>query len=248
VLVALFFVMLVVVALTSDPATTLEKVVRDVSLTMLLVGTPVAIGLVWRWSVQQQLGFDDAAQFLFSSTAPSSFWRRPHIARLLAPAMHGVRPPDPLVPTDSARAVDELLRRFPTAFASVAPAVQRAVQYQLAAIAVIDRELASLARDASPAEISRLSARLAVLTDAAPTSQEQNELAETLRRQLDLMRRIQGQQTLAQTRRSTALATLSAVWPHLNALLEADADGESAAQAAAQRILTLCTRILGGSD
>lgn len=248
VLVAMCFGLLIIVALTADGVTATQKIIRNASAALLLTGVPIATLAVWRWGAQQKLGFDDAVQFLFFSTAASTFWRQPRIARLLAPATHAVRPPDSLVAADHARAVEELIRRFPSTFAPIGHTVSGAVQHQIAAIAALDRELALLARDSSPAEVNRLTTRLSLLSEHAEASPEHRELAETVRRQVDLMRRIQGQHTLAQARRSTLLAQLQAMWSQARALVDAECDGESAVRQAKQRVLALSARLVEGGD
>ena len=244
VMVAAFFVLMVVVALSLDGATDTMRAVRNVSMALLGIGTPISIAFALRWGLRQRLGFDDTMQFLFFSTTPSSFWREPHIAQLLTPAAQIVRPPDPHVAADHARAVEELIRRFPSSIAPVGRIVQRAVQHQIAVISGLDREIALFTRDASPAEGHRLAAQLTMLTESDATSPDHRELGDTVRRHLELIRKIQGQQTLATARRSALFAQLRAVWSQLSALVEADQQGEQALQNGADRVRVLCGRIL----
>ena len=220
-----------------------ERTIRNVSAALVLIGTPIALAFAWRWGAHHQLGFDDAAQFLFFSTAPSAFRRQPRIMRLLEPATRGIRDPDVHVPADFARAVDELIRRVPSLFAPIADSVQHAVPTQPSSLAVIDRELALLAPDASPAEVNRLSTRLELRTEAESASPDHAELGETRRRELELMRRLQGQYALAQAHRARLLSRLQALWSQLRALVDAERQGETILRQAEQSVLALCLRM-----
>ena len=92
-LVAVFFALLVLIALTADGEHAAVRFLHALSTYVLVISTPIAIACAWRWSARHTLGFDDGVQFLFFSTTPSAFWRQPHIARLLSSATHSVRPP-----------------------------------------------------------------------------------------------------------------------------------------------------------
>ena len=133
-------------------------------------------------------------------------------------------------------------------FAGIGPLVQRAVRQQVAALAAIDREIAALARDASPEEINRLTLRLAAIAEAEPASHDQVELEETWRRELEILRRIQGQHTIARARRSTLMTQLCAVWPQLNALVDAEREGEPATDDVQRGVRALCERMLGTAE
>ncbi len=247
-LVAIFFALLVLIALSADAESPAVRFMHTLSTYVLVVGTPIAIAFAWRWGARHKLGFDDGVQFLFFSTTPSAFWRQPHIARLLSRATHSIRPPDALVVSDHERAADQLMAAFPTTFAGIGPTVQRAVRHHVEALAAIDREIAGLARDASPDEINRLTMRLAAIAEAKPASHDQTELEDTWRRELEILRRIQGQHTIALARRSTLMTQLHAVWPQLNTLVNAERDGEAAIGEAQRGMRALCERMLGAAE
>ena len=94
--------------------------------------------------------------------------------------------------------------------------------------------------------MDRLNTRLTVLGESSPATAVHRDLVESLRRQLDVMGRMQGLHMVAQATRETALAVLPTLWQQLNALLEAEHNGALAVTSAEQRVLSLCTRILEG--
>ncbi len=242
--VAVFVTLAVFVAVTADSANASTRLASHVAVALLVAGTPLAIGFVLRWGLRERLGFDDTMQFLFFSTAPSPFWRQPRIARLLVSNARSVRPPDTAVASDHARAVDELIQRFPEAIGSMGQMARQAVQLQIATIANTEREIARLAPDASADEANRLSRRLATLAEQDAASADHQELGDSVRRQLELVKKFQGQHTAAIARRAALFAQLHAIWLHLSSLVVTDGDGEPRLREAEQRLRTLCERVV----
>ncbi len=241
---ALFFALLLVAAIAGDGTGEMARVAWNVATAVLLIGTPVAVLIAWRWALRQGLGFDRTMQFLFASTSPSAFWQEPQIARLLSGPARSARPADPVALTDYVGAVEKLARRLPESLAMVGRHALLAVRHQTATIARLEGEIAIFARDASPSESGRLTTRLALLDGGETDSVEHRELADTVRRQLELIRTIQGQHTLAIARRDAQLAQLRALWVGLVALVEVEHDGKETLADAVLRVQELCNRML----
>ena len=241
---SVFFVALPVIVFASETPQASVQTARNLA-TALLIFTPLAVTAfaVW-WAMRHGLSFDRALQFLFATTAPAAFWQDLQVARLLSPAGQMVRPPEPGVAADHIRAVLELTRKFPVQLKSVTQVVSNAAQQQANGIASVDREIAMLARDASPAEADRLELRLASLAPDEAMSTEHRELGNTLRHQLELLRRMQGRHSLLLARRSELFAHLRAVWSQLAALVERGTTESGAVTNAEQRLIELCAKMV----
>ncbi len=120
----------------------------------------------------------------------------------------------------------------------------RAVQHRLSGIARIERDIATLARDTSPVEMNRLNTRLAGLSASESLSADHRALIDTVHHEIDLIRKIQGQHTLAVAKRSAQIAELRALWTQLTALVDAERQGDAMVRAASERVQTLCTQMM----
>lgn len=242
--ITLAFVALAFVALMADRTAAPFDVAQTVALAVLLVIFPATVLLALFWIRQQRMSLDHTIQFFLASTVSSTFWREPAIAKLLSSSAASVRPPDAAVTADHARAVEELVRRFPSTLEPVGRTALRAVQHRLAGIARIEREMAILARDTSPVEINRLNARLAGLSASESLSADHRALIDTVQQEIDLVRKIQGQHTLAVAKRSAQVAELRALWTQLTALVDAERQGDAMVRMASERVQALCTHMM----
>ncbi len=93
------------------------------------------------------------------------------------------------------------------------------------------------------AAVIRLTTRLAELSESEGMSAAPRELYEAVRRELELIRRIQGQHAMALARRSTHLTQLRALWSLLTAAVDAErADGQVLV-AAVDRVRRFCAEL-----
>ncbi len=242
--ITLAFVALAFVALTADHGAEPFGITRTAALTVLLFVFPATMLLALYWVRQQRMTVDQTLQFFLASTVSSAFWREPAIANLLSSSAASVRPPDPTVASDHARAVEELVRRFPSTLEPVGRTALRAVQHRLSGIAKLERDMALLARDASPVEINRLNARLAALAASESLSADHRALIDTVQHEIDLIRKIQGQHTLAAAKRSAQVAELRSLWTQLTALVDAERQGDAVVRMATERVQRLCTQMM----
>lgn len=181
---------------------------------LVLALTPLALGATFLWSARLRLSRIDTLHFLLGPTAPSAFWKRRDIARLLRLTSPGVRPPQPDVPADFVRAIEDL--QHSTASGS-AQAMDRPVDLArrlLKAIADIDREIVALDRDAPPAELTRLNARLVMLREATHTtnSDQHHALVAIVESEIALLRDIQQRKVLAQNESAALFDVLKALY------------------------------------
>jgi serine/threonine protein kinase len=195
------------------------------------------------WALRRGLSVSDAARVLFGATAPSPAWSAPHVARLLTPGALGVRPPDRDAPADHRRAIDDLVPLLPREVADVGAEATRVARRLVNAIEECDRLLASLGRDASAAELDRLSRQLTALDDASPgEDDERHELRELVRHQLAVVRRMRGRHELVSEHRGRLFDLLRGLWTQLSLVRDAAA-GSASTQQLAARVRALCAEI-----
>jgi hypothetical protein len=177
---------------------------------------------------------------LLGATAAAPTWRAPHVEGLLAPAARGIRPPAADVPADHLRAIGELAAALRHDAARDATRAARAV---LAGITRLDDEIATLSRDATPAELDRLAAQLGALDAAAGhESRERHELRDLVRHQLELVRRMRGRLEVASGERVYLLDLLRGLWSQLCALHDAVA-AAAPVDPHAGRLRALCREV-----
>jgi serine/threonine-protein kinase len=207
----------------------------------LFVLSALAVLAALAWARRQRLALGEALHLLFGATAPSPAWRAPRLTALLEPAIVGVRPPDFDSPGDLARAIAELHPMMPPDASAVAANAMRLSQRLQAAIALADRQIAALARDASDTELDRLSARLAALGEpTAPDIAERSALRALVTEQLALVRRLKGRHEVACRERAQWLDEMRAVWQGMTMTYHAARLGGDAVTHAATRLRSRC--------
>jgi hypothetical protein len=172
---------------------------------------------------------------------PSSVWRVPNVARLLAPASHAVRPPEHDDPADHARAIAELARLLPPEAAGVGAGAAAAADRIAAVVAAADREVAVLARDAGSEEMNRLAARLTALEDAAAGEDDDHrQLRALVRHQLELVYRMRARQEAVLHRRMHLFELVRGLWAQSNAVHDAATGTPATRHEAVARLTALC--------
>jgi predicted Ser/Thr protein kinase len=160
----------------------------------------------------RRLGLEDEDASLFILGAPlskRSFWSRPAIAALLAPAGPSARPAGP-----TASLPDDVAAHWPEGDAAPVPrdAAVRIARQAAQAVAAHERHAARLKRDFDPEEAARLARRLESLADPAPDEPpDQAQLRDLLSRQLDLSRDAQRRTAEAGVRRDRLRERLAAL-------------------------------------
>ena len=158
------------------------------------------------------------------STAPSSFWKRPHIAALLSqaatPKVSDRREPRALLSELEAMAAKESSSPHADVFKEVARAGAAIVQ----AIERAGDELGQLARDLDPRERERIEASVAALGPAeGNASAAKAQMRDLLERQLQLFRELEARRDSVSSRRDHLSEQLRTLALHVARLRAADA-------------------------
>ena len=189
----------------------------------LLAGTALAVILAVRWARSRSATWPEMLRLLFGSTAPSRGWDEPHLATLLSARSGDVRPPRADDALDHVRAIVDLVGVLPASADALGRDAERAARAAGARIAEHDREIAALGRHGSTAELDRLVAQLDAL-GATPDDVAQRELAELVRRQIDVVQRMQRRCEQVTDQRARTFQLVRALWRRLALVREVAAD------------------------
>ena len=154
----------------------------------------------------------------------SSPWRRPAYQALLRPLTEASSPRSD---EELERAVVSMADALPPALADAAPAVRSAARSLRAGIARLDREIATLTRDADAQEAARLEAKLAALgppSDGEPPDRRQ--MRELLAQQRSLFQDMAARLERTRSERARRAELLRALWTRIARLTPA-ADARS---------------------
>lgn len=209
----------------------------------------VALGVVLRARAKSELkrkglGLADTHRVMFS-IPPSrvSFWARPHIAAVLAPAPRSEPSRRSDAPHDQLQSIlrhaDELsgtLRPLGTEAAA-------AGRQLLASIDHADQEIAELARNLEPGEEERLADKIAALAPAPGDSDEYAPMRALLDKQLELIRGLSSRVEEARERRNRRVEMLRTLALHLASLRARSVQTPSEVHSLSDRVRALCDDI-----
>jgi serine/threonine protein kinase len=214
----------------------------DVQMVLVLgAAATIIAGLVWAY--QQKLSWSDTARLLVGATTPSSGWSSPTIAPFLAPAKGTTRGPMRDTAAEYRRAITEALPTLPASAAATAPEVTAAAKRLHDEIDAHDAEIAALERDASPAEVERLSARLSSLNAESSPTPARRELTDLVRRELDVVRELRVACEIVSQRRAHLYAMLRGLWTQVCMVRDQAAATSSPAHPAILRLAELCDEV-----
>jgi hypothetical protein len=190
------------------------------------------------------LGLADIHRVMIS-VPPSrvSFWARPHIAAVLAPAAR----PEPSRRSDSPhdqlqsilRHADELSGLLRPLGAEAAAAGRQLV----ASIEHTDREIAELARNLEPGEEERLADKIEALAAAPGRDDESAPMRALLEKQLELIRGLSRRIEEAREARTRRVEMLKTLALHLASLRARSAETPSEVRSLSERVRALCDDI-----
>ena len=178
----------------------------EYGLVLLTTMVVAASALLWR---RRGVATPDIAWLLVGPTIEARFWGRSPIAALLD-RPSGVRTSDAeqvQTPHDYLRSISdsaELLAGSARALGSDAVAAARQL---VNAIEALDKEIATLARDVDPAEVSRLEQRISAKGEDA-TDDDEQQMRVLLERQLELLRRLDARLEAATAQRERHIGML----------------------------------------
>ena len=210
---------------------------------VLLTAMVVAVS-TWLWR-RRGLATADVAWLLLGPTVGARFWGRPQISALLTQPLGqgaGCEPDKPQTPHDYLRSISDaadLLAGPARALGSDAVAAARQV---VSSIEALDKEIAMLAGDAEPAEISRVEQRLSALQERANDSDEQ-QMRMLLESQLELLRRLSARLEGATTQRAHLVGMLRTLDLYVADLRARTAEESFEAGDITTRIRALCDAI-----
>ena len=182
-----------------------------------------AIFGVRKWAIARGVPNALAQQFAFGGTADARFWRKPRHAALLLPegptALQGRE--EPQGPEAIMRDIVLCAGQLDSGGGTVGAESVSAARLAVEAIERIEREIATLASDASPEHIAALARRLAELGEAANDSPSRGELRAVLTQQRQLLARLTEQLERAVAQRARLCDLLRTLWLQV-ATLRAD--------------------------
>ena len=211
---------------------------RFVIAQLVLLGLAAAVLCgAFLWARARGLTIPESARMLLGATMPSSAWRAPAMARLLAPARASAGEPVGESPEAYERAIVELSRRLPQPAGDRVRDVGIAAGRLLREIEQADVEIAALTHESADSEMARLGGRLASLTTGAAGGPERARLRQLLQEELDLLHRMRARREELRAGRARKFEELRELWTHLCRLHDADREVPPAALA---RVRELC--------
>ncbi len=205
----------------------------------------LALALLSRASrALQRQGLDatDARRVtLLIPASRASFWARPHIAAILAPALgadsarRGDSPHDQL--QSILRNAEELSGPLRALGAQAAVAARQL----LASIEQTDRELAQLTRSLDAGEEQRLVEKIEAL--AAPSAEARAPMRQLLDKQLELVRELKARIDEGREERSRKVEMLKTLALHLTSLRGRAAEAPAEVPSLSERVRALCDEI-----
>ena len=156
---------------------------------VFLTAMVVAVS-AWLWR-RRGLSTPDAAWMLVGPTIEARFWGRPQISALLTRTSGQVacEVDQPQTPHDYLRGISDVAELLAGPARSLGSDAVAAARQLVGSIDALDKEIAMLARDADPAEMSRLEQRLAALGEQT-TDDDEQQMHRLLESQLELLRRL----------------------------------------------------------
>lgn len=179
---------------------------------VLVLGVVAVVIAVGAWARHRGLAWGETTRLLFGATATAAGWSTPALRRLLAPPQGGVHPPARDEPADYRRAIDEVVAALEGRMRAPAARAADAARQLVALLDRCDDELRALSLGTRSDETDRLAAQLAALEGAPHGDDETRELAELLRAQLTVVRRMRVRCEMLSARRGRLLQLLHGLW------------------------------------
>jgi len=194
-------------------------------------------------SALQRQGLDPVdARRVVISVPPSrvSFWARPHIAAVLAPAPRGETARRADSPHDQLQSILRNAGELSGPLRALGAHAAVAARQLLVSIEHADREIAELARSLDAGEEQRLAEKIAALQGEASASVRQ-----LLAKQLELVRELSARLQDAREERTRKLELLKTLALHLTSLRARAAEAPGEVPSLSDRVRALCDEIGG---
>jgi hypothetical protein len=174
-----------------------------------------------------------------ASLSRVSFWARPHIAAVLAPAPQAEAKHRADSPHDQLQSVLRNADALSGPLRALGTQAAAAARQLLVSIEHADREIAELARSMDPGEEDRLTARIRGLGSASA------EVRGLLEKQLDLERRLSARIEEGRYDRNRRIEMLKTLALHLASLRAGAAEAPAEVPSLSERVRRLCGEIDG---
>jgi hypothetical protein len=211
-----------------------------VGLGSLLAAWPVLTARALRELERRGLALADARRVAFT-VPPSrlSFWRRPHIEAVLAPASAEAPPRRADSPHEQLQSILRNADGLSGPLRALGTQAAAAARQLLVSIEHADREIAELARSLDPGAEERLAARIHALGGAS------EEVRTLLEKQLDLVRRLSARIEEGREDRNRRVEMLKTLALHLASLRAGAAEAPADVPSLSERVRRLCGEIDG---
>jgi len=146
-------------------------------------------------------------------------------------------------PAEHRRAIAEAVPTLPAAAAGHGATISSLAKRLHDEIDVHDREIAALERDANPAEVERLSARLSSLSADSSATPARQELTDLVRRELSVVRELRVASEIVSQRRAHLYGLMRGLWTQICTVQDQAADSSSPAHPAIARLTELCEQV-----
>ena len=176
---------------------------------VVVSGAASVAAVAWMWR-GNAFATDDLAKLLVGPTASTSFWTRPSIARLLQPERGSARlKATPETPHDCLLAIVQIAGELEGSARGIGSEAIAAARQLNDMVERLDQEIATLARDADPSAAAQLERRLAEIENQ---DEDERQLRQLLRRQLDVLARFSARVEIATANRARLKALAQELW------------------------------------
>lgn len=202
--------------------------------------------LRWRRKARAE-GVYDAdieAQLITASTAPSSFWSKPAVARLLSPFRRTATPrtvAQPASPDELIAAITSIVSALDFPARELGERALMAARKLGVSLDTLNEEITALAMTSDPAERDRLTVKLEALGSVAAAGR--SDVREMLQQQLALVQTLESRFADAKNQLGKRAELLKTLWLQVVAL--SAADGSVRSSDTVDRVRALCDEIGG---
>ena len=206
------------------------------------------------WAQRRGLSLAEAHQIgsaraLAPTHEAMTFWRRPHVAVLLAEVPTASTEGTVTPPQSPAQFLDRLKKAVSTGSGLPADLISRAVGIAgrlVEDIRVADEEIAALQRNADREQMAQLEHKLEDMTVAELRSDTDQEMQKLLSSQLRLLQRVSERLEVAKRQRAKQMDLLTALWREIERPAGKSASGAGDGDGSLGRISSLCDEVERG--
>lgn len=209
----------------------------------------ILIGKGRRELRQSGLGPADVNRILISVPAARiSFWTRPHIAAILAPAKSAVQAVRSDSPHEQLQSILRHANELTGLLRPLGTQASVAARQLLASIDSIDKEITELARNLEPGEEERLRDKIAAMAPAEGQSDEYAPMRLLLEKQVELVCEINNRIEKAKDIRARRIEILKTLTLHVMSLHARSVEAPAEIPSLSERVRAICDEIQAWND